>query len=277
MRNMLVMITLASLPVPLFAAAVEPITRPPGAETSTKTSVLKAGAAVLQTNNPLEPMHVYLSGFHVMKDDPAHQLGAHHFCSQVNEDFAQCALFDGNARNANLTGVEYIISEALFNGLPADEKKYWHPHNYEILSGQLAGPGLPDVAEKALMKGKMNSYGKTWHFWNTDTPQRKGDPLPFGDPALAWSFNRDGEARPGLVESRDKAMKIDSAKTRSRRAELQQLAHPQTGVDAMHGKFPGPTQPLRGVTDAQATATRGGTGQPGASPAAQQSSGAAPR
>ena len=278
MRNAFILITLASLPLPLFAAGVEPITRPPGAQTSAKTAVLKAGAAVLQTDSPLDPMHVYLSGFHAMKDDPAHQMGAHHFCSQVNEDFAQCVLFDGNTRNANLTGVEYIISEALFNDLPADEKQYWHPHNYEILSGQLVGPGLPDVAEKALMESKMNSYGKTWHVWNTDTPHSKGDPLPFGDPALAWSFNRDGEARPGLVEARDKAMDIDSAKTRSKRAELQRLARPQTGVDALHGKFPGPTQPVPGVTDAKPASSPGGSGQPpAASPASRQPGDAAPR
>jgi hypothetical protein len=27
-------------------------------------------------------------------------------------------------------------------------KKYWHPHNGEILSGQLVGPNIPIVAEK---------------------------------------------------------------------------------------------------------------------------------
>ena len=34
-------------------------------------------------------------------------------------------------------GLEYIISEKLHNTLPTDEKAYWHPLNYEILSGQL--------------------------------------------------------------------------------------------------------------------------------------------
>ena len=28
-------------------------------------------------------------------------------------------------------------------------------------------PGLPDVEEKEALKGKMNSYGKTWHTWMT--------------------------------------------------------------------------------------------------------------
>jgi len=271
MRNAILTLAVMALPLQLLAADGAPLTRPPGDKTSPKTSVLKAGAAVLQSANPLEPMNVYLNGFHAMKNDPAHQMVAHHFCSQVNEDFAQCVLFDGNTRDANLNGIEYIISEKLFNQLPAAERQYWHPHNYEILSGQLVGPGLPDVAEKALMKGKINSYGKTWHVWKTGVPDMKGDPLPYGDPALAWSFNRDGEAAPGLVEGRDRAIGIDSAQIRSKRADLVPLAKPQSGVDVLHGKFPRPTRPLPGVSDL-GSATRSPnapapeTGQPARAP-----------
>lgn len=86
-------------------------TEPPGRAESTKTEILEAGAAMLQTDSPLEPMNTYLAGFHPMKEDPSHQVEAHHFCTQVNEDFAQCALFDGNTPSANLNGIEYIISK----------------------------------------------------------------------------------------------------------------------------------------------------------------------
>jgi hypothetical protein len=180
-----------------------------------------------------------------MKDDPRHQMEAHHFCRQVNEDFAQCALFDGNTASANLNGIEFIISERLFDTLPAEERKYWHPHNGEILSGQLIAPGIPDVAEKELMRSKMNSYGKTWHVWMTG----KGDKLPLGEPMLAWSFSRDGEARPGLVEERDKRMGVDTQATRQKRQDLVELAKPQDGVDALHGKFEGTSTPIPGVVD----------------------------
>ena len=89
-------------------------------------------------------------------------------------------LFDGNGGNANLNGIEYIISEALFETLPPQERRFWHPHNAEILSGQLVAPGLPAVAETALMKSKMNSYGKTWHLWSTGAPGQPGDTLRSG-------------------------------------------------------------------------------------------------
>jgi len=180
-------------------------------------------------------MDVYLVGFHPLKEDPTHQVEAHHFCRQVNEDFAQCALFDGNTQAANLNGIEYIISEKLFATLPEEEKQYWHPHNYEILSGQLVAPGLPEVAEKALMKSKMNSYGKTWHVWNTGSMGAGAEKLPLGKPMLAWSFNHDGEAKPGLVEQRDKQMDMNTSARRKARQDLVALAKPQAGVEALKG------------------------------------------
>ncbi|HWL28584.1 MAG TPA: DUF1264 domain-containing protein, partial [Burkholderiaceae bacterium] len=135
--------------------ASQPDVQPPGAEKSGTTRVLELGAKVLQGNSPLGPFDVYLVGFHPMKDHPEQQTEAHHYCSQVNEDFAQCVLFDGNSRDANLNGIEYIISEKAFDSLPQEERQYWHPHNGEILSGQLVAPGIPEVAEKTLMKQKM--------------------------------------------------------------------------------------------------------------------------
>jgi hypothetical protein len=244
---------LVTLAYGLGSPAVAQSQKPPGGDKTAKTRTLEAGAKALQRNSPLGPMDVYLVGFHPLKDHPEHQMEAHHFCHQVNQDFAQCTLFDGNDRNANLTGIEYIISEKLFETLPEDERKYWHPHNAEILSGQLVAPGIPAVAENALMKDKMNSYGKTWHVWNTATMGQTGNKLPLGPPMLAWSFNRDGEAKPGLVEQRDKKMDINSAEKRRQRADLQSLAKPQSGVDDLKAAFP-QAQAIPGVVDKKAAA-----------------------
>lgn len=233
-----------------------------GEPKSAKTKLLEAGARLLQDTPPLEEFDIYLVGFHPMKDHPENQMEAHHYCRQVNQDFAQCVLFDGNTKDARLNGIEYIISEELFATLPAEERKYWHPHNGEILSGQLAAPSIPGAAEKALMRDKMNSYGKTWHVWSTGFYESgAGDTLPLGDPMLAWSFNRDGEAQPGLVEDRDRKMNLDSTKIRKERADLQEFARPQSGIDDLKGKFKRPTHDIPGVTDkktTRSTTSRGG-------------------
>jgi hypothetical protein len=231
--------------------SVRPKTAPAGEAKSGKTKTLEAGAKLLQSNSPIHGFDIYLVGFHPMKEHPELQMEAHHYCHQMNEDFAQCILFDSNTSNANMNGIEYIISEKLFNTLPAGEKKYWHPHNGEILSGQLMAPGIPKIAEHELMKKKMNSYGKTWHVWNTGHEGHAPDQLPLGEPMLAWSFNRDGEAMPALTAKRDKKLDVDTAKTRKDRADLQALARPQSGVDDLKGKFARPATDIPGVTDSR--------------------------
>jgi hypothetical protein len=195
----------------------------PGTDRTVKTAALESGANLMQAKAPVEKIAMYLSGFHVAKDDPAMQMEAHHYCNQANEEFAQCVLFDGNTADARMTGIEYIISEKLYGTLPSAERGYWHPHNYEILSGQLRLPGLPDAAEKEALKTKINSYGKTWHTWMSGVPDRNPEPLPFGEARLQWSFTRDGQANPAMIEARDRRMHLDSNKARQDRKDLEAL------------------------------------------------------
>ncbi|WP_017571632.1 OBAP family protein [Nocardiopsis halotolerans] len=226
-------------------------TTPAGEGKGAWLAALEQGANLMQDTTPLKGFDVYVVGFHPAKDDPYMQMEAHHYCRVVNDDLIQCVLFDGNTREANLVGVEYIVSESLYGGLPAQERAYWHPHNFEILSGQLIAPGLPDAAEKAFMKRLVNSYGKTWHTWHTgrhdDGP---GHALPMGDPMLMWSFNRDGECDPSLERDREQAMGLDTARTRRERQSLVSEARPQEGVNTLSEHFTG-TSPVPGVVDAE--------------------------
>jgi hypothetical protein len=249
MRQMLLALALALLPLAACGGGDSPPqSRTPGAPQTGKTTALEAGSQVLQALPPVEEIEVYIVGFHPMWASPGLQMESHHYCHQVNEDFAQCVLYDGNTAESRLHGVEYIISERLFEGLPPAERRYWHPHNYEILSGQLVAPGIPAVAETELMRKKINSYGKTWHLWKTGVYTREADPLPYGEPHLAWSFNRDGEAMPGLIENRNRRMGIDGAKVREQRRDLAKLTRPQAGVDLLKKSFP-EAKPVTGVVD----------------------------
>jgi hypothetical protein len=207
-----------------------PQVKPPGEDKTASLKTLETGARMLQSNAPVAKMDVYMVGFHPMKDHPSHQMEAHHFCKEVNEEFSQCALFDGNTKDANLNGIEYIISENLFNELPEAEKKYWHPHNYEILSGQLIAPGLPDAAEKAFIKKKINSYGKTWHVWNT---------------------GHHGEALPGLEKKTEEKFGVKFKDKREYRKDLVKDTRPQRGVDVLSKHYAGNIQSIEGVEDSQ--------------------------
>src|SRR3954466_1747694 len=224
--------------------------QPAGEGRSLWRGALEAGAALMQDMTPLQDFDIYVVGLHCAKHEPGMQMEAHHYCRQVNQDLLQCVLFDANTKDANLIGIEYIISERLFATLPEAEKPYWHPHNYEILSGQLVAPGLPEPAERAFLAELMNSYGKTWHTWHTGRHDGEpGDRLPLGDPMLMWSFNRDGEADERLKADFQDHMGIDEADKRAQRQAFVELAHPQHGVDEMAGEFPAAT-PIPGVTDA---------------------------
>ena len=94
----------------------------PGAERTAKTTGLETGANLLQSKAPVGQISMYLNGFHAAKDDPSMVMESDHYCNQVNQDFAQCALFDGNGKDARLHGVEYIISEKLYNRLPPTKR-----------------------------------------------------------------------------------------------------------------------------------------------------------
>ncbi|ROS73312.1 OBAP family protein [Cellulomonas sp. PhB143] len=221
-----------------------------GAPTSVPLRVLDEGARLLQSGGPLPGFDVYVVGFHCAKGEPDFQMEAHHFCRVVNDDLLQCVLFDGNTRDANLIGVEYIVSGRLHATLDPAEQAYWHPHNFEVLSGQLAAPGLPERVERELMARLLNSYGKTWHTWHTSTGAPDAG-LPLGDPKLMWSFNREGECDEALIRDRNEAMGLDTAGRRESRRTLEPDAEPQHGVDAMRDDFPG-SVPVPGVRDADA-------------------------
>jgi len=139
---------------------------------------------------------------------PEAGLRVDHYCSHLNADVFQCVIYDSAGKNARLIGVEYIISEALFNQLPETEKKLWHSHRYEVMSGQLTAPGLSDAAEKELMQEFVSTYGKTWNLWQVD----RGDPLPLGLPKLMMGFTADGQADPSLVAKRDRDLHVDSSR-----------------------------------------------------------------
>ncbi len=217
---------------------------PEGENKKTNTRLLESGSKIIQNFAPLKGYDVYLTGIHPLKDNANHQMIAFHYCKQVNEDFMQCLLFDSDDKNANLIGVEYIISEKLFNQLQNQEQKYWHPHNYEILSGELVAPRIPNAIEMQLMKKKMNSYGKTWHVWMTDH-----DGLPVGPAKLAWSLNHDGEANPNLLKQLEMKLNVETKVIRKQRQGLIEYAKPQSGVNALSKQFDGPIMAIPGVVD----------------------------
>lgn len=180
-----------------------------------KHRVLDVASAALQRKFPAEAMSTYLNGFHMYADDIGRQVEASHFCIHLRHDLHQCVIFDRNAPDARLIGIEYIISEERFRALPDDEKQLWHSHHYEVKSGMLTAPGVPEMAEHAYFSDLVTTYGKTFHTWQYDV-----EDFPYGIPQLMMGFTEDGQAHDNLARGRDRRLGISTQNKRENRADI---------------------------------------------------------
>lgn len=189
---------------------------PPGGPLSTRSHILDTGADALQSKQPIDAMSEYLNGFHFYADDMGRQVEANHYCTHLTEDFHQCVIYSSNQHDAKLIGIEYIVSEKVFRSLPDDEKKLWHSHNYEVKSGELIAPSVPNIAEHAFMKDLVTTYGKTWHTWQID----RDTTFPMGIPQLMMGFTKDNQINQQMLEDRDKRFGVSYTSERKNRDDI---------------------------------------------------------
>ncbi|WP_234645536.1 OBAP family protein [Dyadobacter sp. CY356] len=199
----------------------------PGDEKTGKDKLLTAGSDVLQSKNPLKKFSTYLDGFHFYNGNINAQMEAHHYVSQLNEDLYQAIIFDGNKEDAKIMGIEYIITAKLFATLSLEEKRLWHSHSFEVSSGSLIAPGLPDVAEHELMEKLVSTYGKTIHTWHTDQQRT----LPIGAPMIMMGFTKEGQLHPEMLADRDKRFNVSTKKKKENRQDIP-VTKPAAGADA---------------------------------------------
>src|SRR5699024_3253220 len=172
-----------------------------------KHRMLDISSNLMQHKYPLDAMSTYLNGFHFYADDMGRQVEATHFCIHLRHDLHQCVIFDSNEPDARLIGIEYIISEERFKTLDEEEKQLWHSHHYEVKSGSLVAPGVPQLAEHAYFKDLVTTYGKTFHTWQYDR-----EDFPYGIPQLMMGFTADGQLREDLLQHRDRTLGISTQK-----------------------------------------------------------------
>ncbi len=161
---------------------------------------------------PVGNLHLHFCGIHCAKKDPRIQIITQHYCGAVGEGMHQCLLYDSAEKNARLLGVEYIVSDDIYQKLPEVEKRYWHPHTYEVLGGGLIAPGMKPEDEMAFMKALLTTWGKTWHTWPDPST-----PVPMGEPMLMWALTGDGQDDPKVVAARDKQFGVSIKEIRAKR------------------------------------------------------------
>lgn len=130
-----------------------------------------------------EVLHCPLAfeGLHLLKELPEYSQVAYHYCKSLNDDVTQCVLYDGKGPNARLIGIEYLVTDAIYQKMPAEEKAYWHDHQYEVDAGLLDSLTQDGEEEQKTLKVVRTLWGKVFHTWAT------GKTYPMGPPKLFWA------------------------------------------------------------------------------------------
>jgi Protein of unknown function (DUF1264) len=173
-----------------------------------------ASGAAKPAMPPLEGVHLHFCGIHVAKRDPKFQIITQHYCAGLTDEMHQCLLYDSDRENARLLGVEYIISDRMYRELSDAEKRYWHPHTYEVLAGGLIGPEMSPDDEMKFMKYILTTWGKTWHTWPDPTTS-----VPIGEPLLMWSLMADDQVDKQVLAARDRDFNVSASKLRTIRTK----------------------------------------------------------
>lgn len=87
----------------------------PGDPLSTTSKLVDMASVASQGFPQIKSICEHVCGFHFYAHDMTRQVHAHHLCTHVNEDFRQCIIYDSDKSDAHLIGIEYIISEKLFD------------------------------------------------------------------------------------------------------------------------------------------------------------------
>ncbi|KAH9749191.1 oil body-associated protein 2A [Citrus sinensis] len=210
--------------------------QPPGKPMTMKQHVLDKGAAMMQSLKPIKQMSQHVCTFALYSHDMPRQIETHHYVSRLNQDFLQCAVYDSDDSTARLIGVEYIVSDKIFEALPLEEQKLWHSHAYEVKSGLWVNPRVPEMIGRPELDNMAKTYGKFWCTWQVD----RGDRLPLGAPALMMSPQAVnlGMVRPDLVQKRDDKYNISTDALKQSRVEIDEpeWISPQADYWKQHAK-----------------------------------------
>ncbi|KZV06716.1 hypothetical protein F511_45804 [Dorcoceras hygrometricum] len=128
---------------------------PPGKPMGVEQHMLDKGAQMMQSLKPIKGMNQHVCTFAMYSHDVTRQIETHHYATRINQDFLHhvigsincflgqpyciigCVfsliliLFD-RFRGFVYAGVEYIVSDKIFETLSPDEQKLWHSHAYEV-------------------------------------------------------------------------------------------------------------------------------------------------
>jgi hypothetical protein len=125
------------------------------------------------------------AGAHFRRNALGNPRVVYHDCRPINDHISQCLIFDGPGTDARLIGVEYLVSDEVYRRMPAEERIYWHDHQYEADAGLQTTPTRSGVDEAATLVKVRTLWGKVYHTWAS------GGDYPRGPTRAFWSDTGD--------------------------------------------------------------------------------------
>ena len=122
------------------------------------------------------------SGFTLHIDAKRHFPGnpdfvAHHWCRPAAGGITECQLYDSDAPNARLVGVETVVPTATWKTFNKSEQALWHYHRVEIPKVSAVMPDMSPAAAKKMTASLLETYGKVYLLWDPSTNNQ-----PLGKP-----------------------------------------------------------------------------------------------
>lgn len=72
----------------------------------------------------------------------------------------ECQLYDSDAPDARLVGVETIVPDTVWATFPASEQALWHYHKTELAKIHATLPGLSAEEKAKVVAAILPTYGK---------------------------------------------------------------------------------------------------------------------
>jgi hypothetical protein len=199
----------------------------PGDRETLKSRVGETISSAIQSFKPLKSLDTHVASVKCYSKDSKRQLPVHEYLGHLNEDVMQAVITDSDKPNAKIIGVEYIITQKVFDRLPEEEQKLWAYKAPEVISGAMVAPSMPMSMEHKLMEDLAPTYGKSFALWQVDKY-----PLPLGVPQLLLAPTFETLSK-DLLKSRDRELGVDTQKEIKDR---QDIHPPRESPGSNHGE-----------------------------------------
>lgn len=122
-------------------------------------AILAGGTATgAAAQHPLAGFTVHIATTHWLGE---RSYLAHHWFKPLREGVLQGLVFKETADGAPLIEVEWAISQAVHDGLTAEERKHWHPLAPAVAAGRVRLPDLAPEEERKMLETVKTLYAQT--------------------------------------------------------------------------------------------------------------------